>query len=120
VKPRDRDQITKEGYREMYHKVKAELVQLRIQNTANTDDQEEVWEDLELQLDTSKGYFRHGKSGNGHYWYRFKWTEGPFAGRYSIGGHTTLRNAALVCLADISAVESGKKIAPLDVGYKGK
>jgi hypothetical protein len=120
VKRNDRDEISKEAYREMYHRVKEENARLRTADTSQRHDAEEVWEDLEHTLGTAVGYFRAGRSGNGHYWVRWKWTAGPHAGRYSIGGHTTLRNAALVCLADVSAVESGKKVAPLDVGYKSR
>jgi len=120
VKPRNRDEITKEGYREMYHRVKEENVRLRTANTADRHDAGDIGEDMALVLDSAEGYFRLGKSRNGHYWARWKWTQGTHTGRYAIGGHTTLRDAILVCLDYVSRVEQGKAIAPLDVGYKGK
>lgn len=102
----------------MYHRVKEENVRLRLEATSDREVSETDWEELAHVLDTSGGYFRMGKAQNGHYWVRFKWTQGSQAGRYVIGGHTTLENAVLVALEAHAAVESGRRVAPLDVGYK--
>lgn len=112
--------ITKEGYREMYHRVREENVRLRLETTANRESNETDWTELQHILDTTEGYFRMGKSQNSHYWARWKWTKGAHAGRYVIGGHSTLESAVLVMLEAYSAVEAGRRVAPLDTGYQSK
>lgn len=110
--------ISKEAYERKYHETLAELHRVRAQ-LAQSDGEGDTWlDELEAVSDRSVGYWRIGRSGNGHYWVRWKWTHGPQAGRYAIGGHDSLRLAVACCLADISLIESGKKQAPLDVGYR--
>lgn len=115
-----KDEISREAYREMFHRVQAELNQLKQDIVRNQTTTEAFWEEAEATVVNSAGYYRFGRSRNGHYWFRFKWTEGPLAGRYAIGGHSTLCNAFLACQTDIDLCLSGKKVPPLDVGYKGK
>lgn len=115
-----KDEVSRETYRAAFHKVQEELLQLRASLAKDASSEDALWEDLEATVGDSSGYYRFGRSRNGHYWARFKWTEGPHMGRYAIGGHTTLIKALWACQADVQAILSGKKTAPLDVGYKGK
>lgn len=110
--------ISKEAYIRQYHEARAEIHSLRAQLAQVATSADTFIAELEAVSDRSAGYWRLGKSQNGHYWVRWKWTQGPEAGRYAIGGHSTLTLAIAACLADISLIEAGKKQAPLDVGYK--
>lgn len=115
-----KDEVSREAYKEMYHKVQEELRQLKSDIISRQASAETFWEEAEATVGDAEGYYRFGRSGNGHYWFRFKWTQGALAGRYAIGGHNTLINAFLACQDDVQRCLSGKKMPPLDTGYKGK
>jgi len=113
-----REGISKEMWEKKYHEAQAEIHSLRSQLVSADTSKDAIIDELEGLADREKGYGRWGRSLNGHYWVRWKWTAGPLQGRYAIGGHSTLAYAFLACLADVSMCERGKKEPPLDVGYK--
>lgn len=117
---REKDPISREAYRSMYHAVQEELRALKQALRDGTAYEDDLWSEGEASMGEAVGYYRMGKSLNGHYWVRFKWTQGPLAGRYAIGGHNTLRNAFCACQSEIDACLSGKKMPPLDKGYAAK
>lgn len=68
----------------------------------------------------SDGYWRLGRASDGNYWARYKWTKGPYAGSYCIGGHNTTAGAILSCQEHMDACNAGKRSPLLDKGYKNK
>jgi len=117
-RPDRKDSISPKLMEKKYHEMLAEVQQLRAAAAAGTAS-DGIIDEMEHQLDMrDRGYYRLGKSQNGHYWCRFKWTVGAYAGRYAIGGHDTLAMAILACQEDVDRCESGKKMPPLDVGYR--
>ena len=115
---RDDGKVSRETLERKYHEARAEIHQLRAQLASEGQGDETILPEMEEVLRRAVGYWRVGLSSNGHYWARYKWTQGDHAGRYAIGGHSSLPYAILACLADISLIESGKKVAPLDIGYR--
>jgi len=113
-----RDRISYETLERKYHEARAEIHQLRAQLLSEARADETILPELEHLTESHKGYGRWGRSQNGHYWVRWKWTQDVLTGRYAIGGHSTLPLAILACLADVDLIVSGKKVAPLDVGYR--
>lgn len=110
--------ISPKLWEKKYHEVLAELQQLRAA-AATGDASDGLVDEMQHQLDKpDTGYYRFGKSLNGHYWVRYKWTSGRYKGRYAIGGHDDLASAILCCQEDVERCESGKKLPPLDVGYR--
>lgn len=77
-------------------------------------------EDLVRTMDNNQGYWRMGRARDGNYFARWKWTEGPYAGHYVMGGHNTLPRAILSCQGEVDKVERGIRSPLLDKGYKGK
>lgn len=117
-RPDRKDSISPKLMEKKYHEMLAEVQRLRAEAAAG-EASDGLVEEMEHQLDKpDKGYYRFGKSDNGHYWVRYKWTSGRFKGRYAIGGHDDLASAILVCQEDVARCESGKKLPPLDVGYR--
>ena len=71
-------------------------------------------EEAERVLQTQKGYFRIGAGADGLVWARWKWTQGPLAGRYVFSRNNSLSAALEEVCRNAGDVISGKRAAALD------
>lgn len=117
---REKDPISREAYREMYHRTQEELRLLREAVRLGASAEDALWGEMEASVANSMAYYKLGRSLGGTYWVRLKWTQGPLASRYAIGGHSTLVNAIYACQDDADRILSGKKTAPIDIGYRDR
>lgn len=77
-------------------------------------------DDIAHILEKEACYVRIGRSSNGDYWARLKWTgEGSLAGYYTFGSASSLLSALCALLENVEAVYNGTRKAHKDNPYKG-
>lgn len=98
--------------------LRARLARLESSSSGELDGIVVTFEDIERLLREDTGYWRLGRARDGNYWARWKWTQGPYAGHYCMGGHNNLRGAIDHAVGDYEAVCAGKQTPPYDKGFK--
>jgi hypothetical protein len=104
----DRKTKLTESDRELIH-AKITIAKLEDLIAGQSDLEENTIGEMSLICERHAGYWRLGRTSAGMFWVRWKWTSGVWTGQYVIGGHNSLWDALVACLAEIEAVESGSR-----------
>lgn len=117
-KHKNADNISAETWKAAYHGQLEENRILRAQISDTADQAALVFSSIDKVLGASAGYYRMGRNPVGVYWVRWKWTQGPYANHYVIGGHESTMLAAMECLEQVEKVDKGRRTPLIDGGYK--